>query len=51
MFLDSKRYWDHFGVDLKGHRLFVTSESVPVVEVFDLRTNKLIYTITGLTGR
>ena len=29
------RKWDHFGVDLKGQRLFVTSEEDPAVEVFD----------------
>jgi DNA-binding beta-propeller fold protein YncE len=43
-----QRKWDHFGVDLKGHRLFVASEFDPVVEVFDLRTNKLIHIINGL---
>jgi DNA-binding beta-propeller fold protein YncE len=42
-----QRYWDHFGVDLKGNRLFVASEDEPVVEVFDLLTNKLIHTIRG----
>lgn len=44
------REWDHFGVDVKSNRLFVTSETDPVVEVFDLRTNKQIHTITGLKG-
>jgi DNA-binding beta-propeller fold protein YncE len=39
------RKWDHFGVDLKGNRLFVTSEVEPAVEVFDLRTNKHIRTL------
>ena len=34
-------------MDLKGHRLFVASEDEPVVEVFDLRTTRLIHTITG----
>jgi DNA-binding beta-propeller fold protein YncE len=42
-----QRHWDHFGVDLKGHRLFVTSEDEPAVEVLDLRTNKHLHTITG----
>ena|SRR5438105_11896405 len=42
-----QRHWDHFGVDLKGNRLFAASEDEPVVEVFDLRTNKHIHTITG----
>ncbi len=40
------RKWDHFGVDLKGQRLFVTSEEDPAVEVFDLRTNKHIRALT-----
>jgi DNA-binding beta-propeller fold protein YncE len=45
-----QRHWDHFGVDAKGNRLFLTSEDEPVVDVFDLKTNKLIHTITGLKG-
>jgi hypothetical protein len=46
-----QRHWDHFGVDVKGNRLFLTSdEDEPVVDVFDLRTNKLIHTITGTKG-
>ncbi|MGH9681111.1 MAG: YncE family protein [Candidatus Acidiferrales bacterium] len=40
------RKWDHFGVDLKGHRLFATSEEEPAVEVFDLRTNKHLQSLT-----
>lgn len=40
------RKWDHFGVDLKGNRLFVTSEEEPAVEVFDLRTNQHLQTLT-----
>ena len=39
--------FDHFAVDLAGHRLFLVSEQ-GAVEVFDLRTNKLIHSITGL---
>jgi hypothetical protein len=39
--------FDHFAVDLTGHRLFLTAEQ-GVVEVFDLRTNKLIHTLTDL---
>ncbi len=39
--------FDHFAVDLAGHRLFLTAEQ-GVVEVFDLRTNKLIQTLTDL---
>jgi hypothetical protein len=40
------RKWDHFGVDLKGNRLFVTSEEDPAVEVFDLHTNKHLTSLT-----
>jgi hypothetical protein len=40
------RKWDHFGVDLKGQRLFVTSEEDPAVEVFDLKTSKQIRALT-----
>jgi DNA-binding beta-propeller fold protein YncE len=40
--------FDHFAVDLAGHRLFLTAEKNTAVEVFDLNTNKLIHTITGL---
>jgi DNA-binding beta-propeller fold protein YncE len=40
------RKWDHFGVDLKGNRLFVTSEKEPAVEVFDLRSNQHLQSLT-----
>jgi len=40
------RHWDHFGVDLKGNRLFAASEEEPAVEVFDLRTNQHIQSLT-----
>jgi len=40
------RHWDHFGVDLKRNRLFVTSEEDPAVEIFDLKTNKHIRALT-----
>lgn len=40
------RKWDHFGVDLKGNRLFATSEDEPAVEVFDLRTNQHLQSLT-----
>lgn len=39
--------FDHFAVDLAGHRLFLTSEQ-GAVEVFDLRTNKLIRALTDV---
>jgi DNA-binding beta-propeller fold protein YncE len=38
---------DHFAVDLKGHRLFVTAEVHKTVEVFDLNTGDRIHSITG----
>ncbi len=40
------RKWDHFGVDLKGNRLFVSSEEEPAVEVFDLKTGEHIHSLT-----
>src|SRR5580693_3157077 len=40
------RKWDHFGVDLKGNRLFAASEEEPAVEVFDLRTNQHVQSLT-----
>ncbi len=43
-----KGHFDHFGVDLKGHRLFATPEDHKTVEVFDLRTGKPIYSIGGI---
>ena len=40
------RKWDHFGVDIKGNRLFVASEEDAAVEVFDLKTYKHIRALT-----
>src|SRR5712692_1696182 len=40
--------FDHFAIDLDGHRLFLTAEANGVVEVFDTQTNKLIHTIPGM---
>lgn len=45
---DVKGHFDHLAVDLKGHRLFATPEDYKAVEVFDLRTGKLIQTIAGI---
>src|SRR5579871_1726011 len=42
----SARKWDHFGVDLKGNRLFVASEEEPAVEVFNLKTGEHIRSLT-----
>ena len=39
--------FDHFGVDLKGNRLFLTAEEHKTVEVFDLKTGKRLQSITG----
>jgi DNA-binding beta-propeller fold protein YncE len=38
---------DHFGVDLKGGRLFLASEDHKTVEVFDLKTGKRLHSIEG----
>jgi DNA-binding beta-propeller fold protein YncE len=40
--------FDHFAVDLSGHRLFLAAEANGVVEVFDARRNKLVGSIEGL---
>lgn len=40
--------FDHFTVDLEGNRLFATAEENSKVLVFDLKTNKLLYTIADL---
>ena len=40
--------FDHFRVDLAGRRLFATAEENSKVLVFDLKTNKLIHTISDL---
>jgi len=40
------RKWDHFGVDLKGNRLFVSSEEEPAVEVFNLMTGEHIRSLS-----
>jgi DNA-binding beta-propeller fold protein YncE len=45
---DVKGNFDHFGVDLKGDRLFATPEGYKAVLVFELKNGKLIHTITGI---
>ncbi len=40
--------FDAFGVDVKGHRLFVTPLDHKTVEVYDLNTGKLIHSIPGI---
>jgi hypothetical protein len=39
--------FDHFGLDLKGSRLFLASEDQKTVEVFELRTGERIHSIKG----
>jgi DNA-binding beta-propeller fold protein YncE len=43
-----KGNFDHFGVDLKGDRLFATPEGYKAVLVFELKNGKPIHTITGI---
>jgi DNA-binding beta-propeller fold protein YncE len=43
-----KGNFDHFGIDLKGGRLFATPESFHAVVVFDLKTGKLVHKIDGI---
>src|SRR6266446_5160328 len=40
--------FDHFTLDESGNRLFSTAEENSQVLVFDLKTNKLVHTITDL---
>jgi DNA-binding beta-propeller fold protein YncE len=42
-------HFDHFGVDVKGSRLFATFEDHNTVEVFDLNTGKALHSIPGFT--
>jgi DNA-binding beta-propeller fold protein YncE len=39
--------FDHFGLDVKGNRLFLASEDQKTIEVFDLRTGQRIHSIKG----
>src|SRR5437879_2143583 len=43
-----KGNFDHFGIDLKGGRLFATPECYHAVVVFHLKTGKLIHKIDGI---
>ncbi|HEV3278788.1 MAG TPA: YncE family protein [Terriglobia bacterium] len=43
-----KGHFDHFGVDLAGGRLFSTAEGYKAVLVFDLKSGRLIHTISGI---
>src|SRR4030081_3319034 len=41
-------HFDHFAVDLSGHRLFATPEDYQAVVVFDTRTGEIVHTIRGI---
>jgi DNA-binding beta-propeller fold protein YncE len=43
-------YADHMAVDLRGHRLFTTPQANKAVDVLDLRTGKVLHTITGFSN-
>src|SRR5438552_483352 len=43
-----KGNFDHFGIDLKGGRLFATPEGYHAVVVFDLKTGELVHKIDGI---
>lgn len=45
---DVKGHFDHFGVDLKGNRLFITPEDYHAVLVYSLSDGKLIHKIGGI---
>jgi DNA-binding beta-propeller fold protein YncE len=46
---DITGHFDHFGIDLKGHRLFATPEDYKAILVFDLENYELIATIKGIS--
>ena len=39
--------FDHFGLDLKGNRLFLAAEDQKTVEVFNLQTGERVHSIEG----
>jgi len=43
-----KGNFDDFAIDLKGQRLFATPEGYRSVLVFDVKTGRLIHTISGI---
>ncbi len=45
---DVRGHFDHFAVDLAGHRLFATPEDYQAVVVFDTRTGEIVHTIKGI---
>src|SRR5438132_13038854 len=46
--VEVKGNFDHFGIDLKGGRLFATPEDYHAVVVFDLKTGELLHKIDGI---
>jgi DNA-binding beta-propeller fold protein YncE len=40
-------YVDHFGVDMKGHRVFATPQAHKSVQVFDFDTGRFLHEVTG----
>ena len=45
---DIKGRFDHFGIDLKNHRLFATPEDYHALLVLDYRTGKILQTVRGI---
>src|SRR5215831_21121248 len=45
---DVKGRFDHFGVDLKHHRLFATPEDHKALLVLDIHDGKLLQTVQGI---
>src|ERR1700693_706473 len=43
-----KGRFDHFGIDVKGHRLFATPEDYHALLVLDYRTGKILQTVRGI---
>src|SRR2546430_13681669 len=43
-----KGRFDHFGIDLKGHRLFATPADYHALLVLDYRTGKILQTVLGI---
>ena len=44
---DAEGYLDHMAADIKGGRLFLPVEHQKGIEVIDVRTGKVVHTITG----
>ena len=45
---DIKGRFDHFGIDLKNHRLFATPEDYHALLVIDYRSGKILQTVRGI---